>query len=71
MMDRELEEKVVLLEQRLSRSGEAERLRLRPSVLRIIQTLKSTDQPIPRRLRTIEARLEEDAYDEMFDNMPI
>ncbi len=60
-----------LLEFGFDDASPAERRQLRPEVSRIIRTLSAQGQPIPRKLRRIETACEQDAFDEMFDNMPV
>lgn len=48
-----------------------DRLGMRPEVLRTIRTLKAHSQPIPRSLRRLEDALDQDAFEQMFDNVPI
>lgn len=59
------------LEKRFETACPVERQRLRPAVQRVIRDLASHDQPVPVRLRQINRRLDDDAYDDMFENMPI
>lgn len=44
---------------------------LRPRVTRIIRKLNAMHEPIPRHLEQIEAKLDEYADDDFFDNMPV
>lgn len=47
------------------------RLNLRPEVDRVIQALKSMNRPVPAPLLRLKTNLEEEAYDELFGNMPV
>lgn len=48
-----------------------ERLNLRPEVDRVIHTLKSLHHPVPGTLRRLKVALDDEAYDDLFDNMPV
>lgn len=48
-----------------------ERLNMRPEVDRVIRTLKSLHHPIPGTLRRLKVALDEEAFDDLFDNMPV
>lgn len=48
-----------------------ERLNMRPEIDRVIRTLKAQHLDVPRKLRRLKDALEEEAYDDMFDNMPV
>ena len=67
----ELETRVGHLEQRFRAARVDERLRMRPEVQKIIRRLKDQRQPLPCALSRINARLEQDEFDDMFENMPV
>ncbi|MGB3244318.1 MAG: hypothetical protein WBB25_07280 [Sulfitobacter sp.] len=59
------------IKERCENARRDERLGLRPEVARIIRTLKEHRQPVPRALSRLEELLDEEAYDDMFENMPV
>lgn len=59
------------LVKRCEAASPSERLTLRPEVNRVVRTLKSQQLPVPKDLGFLKARLEDEAYDDMFDNMPV
>lgn len=61
----------VKLVKRCEKAPTSELLALRPEVDRVIRTLASRHQPVPPTLRQLKVRLEEEALDEMFNNMPV
>lgn len=71
MSDRELHHHVRKLEQAFNLAAPSQRVEMRPGIERIIETLKSGDQPIPSPLRRIEERLNFDQDEDFFDNMPV
>lgn len=71
MTTEELKKQAAHLEQRYEAARPQERLTLRPAVHRVIRTLVSQDEPVPQRLRQIVRRLDDEAYDDMFENMPV
>ncbi|NNK17288.1 MAG: hypothetical protein HKP51_10340 [Sulfitobacter sp.] len=71
MTTHDLKAKAAHLEQMFENTQPEDRLKLRPDVQRVIQTLAAHHLPIPLRLRQIERKLDEEAYDAMFENMPV
>lgn len=67
----DLEHQMEQLERAFDAAPADERLKLAPRVLRITNTLDARQQPIPCRLQRIQKTLEQDAFDDMFDNMPV
>ncbi|MEW9919891.1 hypothetical protein AB2B41_09765 [Marimonas sp. MJW-29] len=67
----DLKKQAANLERRFETARPQERLNLRPAVHRVIRTMVSHDQPVPQRLRQISRRLDDEAYDDMFENMPV
>lgn len=67
----ELKKQAAHLEMMYDNSRPQERLRLRSDVHRVIRSLASCDQPVPRRLSRICRKLDDEAYDDMFENMPV
>ena len=60
-----------LLERRFDTACAAERLEMRPEVERIVRTLAARGHAVPRRLHRIYKTCEQDAFDDMFNNMPV
>lgn len=67
----DIETRVVELMTRCEKAPLTERLTMRPEVQRVIRTLNAQHHDVPRRLKLLKDRLEEEAFDDMFDNMPI
>ena len=67
----ETESRAAHLASRYTKARPPERENLRPEIERIIRTLRTHHQPMPRALYRVEAQLDQDAFDDMFDNMPI
>ncbi len=67
----ELKKQAAHLEKMYNSARPQERLKLRPDVHRVIRSLASFDQPVPRRLTRICRKLDDEAYDDMFENMPV
>lgn len=67
----ELKRQADHLESRYQKTRPHERLKLRPAVQRVMRNFASIDHPVPARLRQIGRRLDDDAYDDMFENMPV
>lgn len=59
------------LQSRYEKTRPHERLKLRPAVQRTLRNFASMDHPLPPRLRQIGQRLDDEAYDDMFENMPV
>lgn len=71
MRDNDLEIRVSKLVKLCEKAPLDERLNLRPEVDRVIRTLTSYHLAVPRTLRRLKDSLEEEAQDDMFDNMPV
>ena len=71
MTQAELHAQIGKLEAQYRGTPECERAKMRPQVQQIIRRLKEQRQPLPVALRRIQTRIEQDAYDDMFDNMPV
>jgi hypothetical protein len=67
----DLELKASELAQRVEKASHAERLAMQPQIDRIITTLTMQGHSVPRRLRSINNQLKDEALDDMFDNMPV
>lgn len=48
-----------------------DRQNLKPEVERVIRTIKSHHLAVPGPLRRLKESLEDEAFDDMFDNMPV
>ncbi|UWR22212.1 hypothetical protein [Sulfitobacter sp. S190] len=59
------------LERRTTQAGSSQHLRLRADVNRLMSKLIVSGDPVPPRLQRMKRRLDDDAFDDMFDNMPI
>lgn len=66
-----VEEEITALEQRMQRAGPYRRDHLRAEVQKAISTLIAQGDPVPQRLRKMNRTLEEEAIEDMFDNMPV
>ncbi|MDF3415371.1 hypothetical protein HKX54_12950 [Sulfitobacter sp. M57] len=71
MKNHDLEHQMEQLERALDAASTRERLKLAPHVQQITCRLGARHQPIPRRLQSIQKVLEQEAFDDMFDNMPV
>ncbi len=71
MTHAELDAQIGQLEAQYRGTPETERSKMRPQIQQIIRRLKEQRRPLPAALRRIQTRLEQDAYDDMFDNMPV
>ncbi|MEM6304930.1 MAG: hypothetical protein AAF744_09425 [Pseudomonadota bacterium] len=67
----ELEERVGQLEAWFRSASHGERQRMRPEVQKVIRQYRHQFRPLPPSLRRLEQRMEEDALDDMFDNLPV
>jgi len=67
----DLDMQVSQLEQELSVANAKERLRLHPRVQAIMNSLRGSGVEVPTRLRQMNARLADEAYDDLFDNIPV
>ncbi len=71
MINHDLERQVKKLERLFDAAPTQERLRVAPDIKRIAIKLDTRHEPIPRPLRRIQKALEQDVFDDMFDNMPV
>lgn len=67
----EIEERVGELETWFRTAPHAEQRRMRPEVQKVIRQYRHQLRPLPPSLRRLEQRIEDDALDDMFDNVPI
>ena len=67
----ELELHAKLLERKFEQTRPADRYKLRSGVEQLIRKFNATKQPIPKPLSRLGEKLDEEAYDDMFDNMPV
>lgn len=59
------------LEAQISDASAATRLRLQPEFTRILDRLRREGQPVPSRLRQLDAVLVDEAIEARFDNLPV
>ena len=71
MQIEELKRQAANLERVYEATRPHDRLKLRTEFQRVIRTLSLHHVPVPPRLSRISRRLEDEAYDDMFENMPI
>lgn len=71
MKDSNWDEKLNRLEQKAAVAGSSETLALQSDVYQMIRMLKSRNASVPKRLQRLEAVLEQNAADDMYDNMPV
>jgi hypothetical protein len=71
MRDDDVETRVGKFVDLCEKAPPSERLSLKPVVDRTIRTLKSRHLLVPSRLNDLKARLEDEAYEDLFDNMPV
>ncbi len=71
MKDSNWDEKLNRLEQKAAVAGSSETLALQSDVYQMIRMLKSRNTSVPKRLQRLEAVLEQNAADDMYDNMPV
>ena len=67
----ELKRQAANLEKTYDATRPHDRLKLRTEFQRVIRSLTSHQVPVPPRLTRISRRLDDEAYDDMFENMPI
>ncbi|WP_295312988.1 hypothetical protein [Roseobacter sp.] len=67
----DLEERAIHLQSLLEQTPHREQLVLQPRIDRVIAALRSQGLAVPPRLRQLNERLRADAFDDMFDNMPV
>ncbi|MBW4708334.1 hypothetical protein KX928_11120 [Roseobacter sp. YSTF-M11] len=66
-----LEQRASLLEKQIETASQKERLELQPQIDRVIATLSAHGKSVPPRLRRLNNALKEEAFEDMFDNMPV
>jgi len=71
IMKNDIEIQVSALEQEVGMATGAERVRLHPKVKGIMDRLRAAGEDVPPRLRRLNATLDDEFYDDMFDNIPI
>ena len=67
----ELKQQAVLLADQASSMNEQERQKLHPEISRVIASLQSYGSAVPRQLQQISKDWNEDALEEIFDNLPV
>ena len=71
MMIEDLKRQAAHLERMYDATRPHDRMKLRTEFQRVIRSLSSHQVPVPPRLSRISRRLEDEAYDDMFENMPV
>lgn len=71
MKDRDLDFCVGNFVRQCEKLAPRDQLRIRPDVERVIDTLTSRNLPVPRTLRSLKNRLDDESHDDMFENMPV
>lgn len=71
MTTHELERQVEQLERAFNAAPARERLKIAPRVQQIACKLDARHESIPRPLQRIKTTLEQDAFDDKFENMPV
>lgn len=71
MTSNKLEQQAVRLAEQASSMNQEERQKLHPEIRRLVASLKSCGSVVPRKLQQINQDLNEDALEEMFDNLPV
>jgi hypothetical protein len=59
------------LQELAEKASPRDRLRLQPKIDRVVATLAAEGNLVPLRLRRLNQALKEEAFDDMFDNMPV
>ena len=59
------------MESRISAADRDQRLALQPQFSLILERLEDQGEPVPKRMRRLDAALTEEAIEDRFDNMPI
>ncbi|MBD3665712.1 hypothetical protein [Sulfitobacter aestuariivivens] len=67
----ELERRISALEHEMRSAPADERIALRPRVRGLIRTLGEKAVTVPNTLANINRQLEDEALEDMFDNMPV
>ncbi len=71
MLIKDLERHVDQLRKKCDAIGLEKRLLMRPQVLKLMRSVEALGKRVPPKLKELANRLEDDAYDDMFDNMPV
>ncbi len=59
------------LETKIAKAKGPQRLALQPELGRLLQSMKTNNQPVPENLRKLNATLHDEAVESWFDNMPV
>lgn len=60
-----------LLAKQIAAASSSGRLRLQPKLSRVLEKLAAEGQPVPGRLRRLDAALIDEVIEARFDNMPV
>lgn len=71
MENPDVQGRVTQLAEVCDRAHPTERMGMQTEVQSVIRSLKSKHQPVPTALQRINNVLEQDSFDDMFDNMPV
>ena len=59
------------LEREVGAASPQDRLRLHPKVMQVMAAFRREGAEVPSRLRALDRRLADEAFDEMMDNLPV
>ncbi|MCX7557980.1 hypothetical protein OS190_00270 [Sulfitobacter sp. F26204] len=71
MKTHDLEHRVMELARVFEAAPTQKRLQIAPELNRIARRLDARQHPVARKIRNMQAELEQDAFDDMFNNMPV
>lgn len=71
MTAQELLSQAERLESRIAAADRDQRLALQPQFSLVLDRLEKQGEPVPKRLRRLDAALTDEAIEDRFDNMPI
>ena len=66
-----LKQSAINLEATITKADRAQRLALQPRFSRVIDQMSRSGEPVPARLRSLNAALLDEAIEDRFDNMPV
>ena len=70
-MEQSFEMQVHLLQEKISHASTADRIKLQPSVQKMVDSIMARGHKVPLGLSRINADLIDEAFDDRFDNMPL
>ncbi len=71
MQTYDLENRVTELARIFEAAPAQKRLQMAPEINRIARRLDARQHPFAHKIRNMQVELEQDAFDDMFDNMPV